>query len=313
MYPESLGNSGKQQSWDLQWKDVEAGASLAAYIDFDVVPPATDVGDHAGEAHFQLEGTGLSFVILARVDYSQSPNWVLSVSFDNGWNPWGVSGSKIQLHFPPDTITHGRQAQFTLTGNENVGYWVNTVAPVNWMHNTLSVIGDRKLKYVCMPGSHDAGMSTLSTTFFVGNEDNTITQIVDIYGQLLAGSRWFDLRPCLDNGGKSYLCHVTVSGSVVVGGLGQTVDDAISNINQFMHDYPGELVILDINSDAGFDIDNADLPRLSQDQWTTVADQFLNGLNNMCDYDSDPYSSLGERTINSIMGYSSQGCVLPGK
>jgi hypothetical protein len=187
------------------------------------------------------------------------------------------------------------------------------------MHNINSVIGNRKLKYVTMPGSHDAGMHVFAQRYGGASAGDTVTQIVNVYGQLLAGSRWLDLRPCQANNGQLYMCHLTVSNAAVEGGLGQTVAEVIDNVNQFMSDHPGELVILDINSDAGYDLDECDIvevgtcaPRLSQDQWNNVASKFLHGLKNQCDHDSNPYTSLSERTINSIMSYDTdQGCVLP--
>jgi hypothetical protein len=114
MYPEPTsddpGSGGEDLGWDQQWHNVEAGGSLAAFITFDTQYPASDIGDHAGEAYFRLDGTDTSFAIIARVDYSKSPAWVLSVRFDNGWNPYGVSGSEITLRFPPDGVVHGRQS-----------------------------------------------------------------------------------------------------------------------------------------------------------------------------------------------------------
>ena len=44
--------------------------------------------------------------------------------------------------------------------------------PTNWMQSTLGVIGNRPLRSICMPGSHDAGMSVIEgQTAFVAAED----------------------------------------------------------------------------------------------------------------------------------------------
>lgn len=51
-----------------------------------------------------------------------------------------------------------------------------------------------------MPGSHDAGMSSFKSGTVGAHFANTQTQYLDIYQQLMAGSRFFDLRPVLSKG-----------------------------------------------------------------------------------------------------------------
>lgn len=41
-------------------------------------------------------------------------------------------------------------------------YYTSIGTPVAWMHDILDVIGERKLKHICMLGSHDAGMSKVN-------------------------------------------------------------------------------------------------------------------------------------------------------
>ncbi|KAK4203357.1 pectate lyase superfamily protein-domain-containing protein [Triangularia verruculosa] len=154
------------------------------------------------------------------------------------------------------------------------GYWSSANPPVAWMHAILDIIGDRKLKYVCMPGSHDAGISKIDGNTALANWANTQTQWLDFYGQLMRGSRWFDVRPCLGNGGKHMLCHYTVTAGLAVGGNGLSVDDMINQINSFMDDHPGELIILDVNDESGFDTDNRTpsqtYNRLTAEQWRPI-------------------------------------------
>jgi len=76
----------------------------------------------------------------------------------------------------------------------------------NWMRVLRDVIGGRELRHVVMPGSHDSGMSTLQTG--VGNGhgwmgggsvDNTATQGLNIYDQLVYGARFHHIQaamPC---------------------------------------------------------------------------------------------------------------------
>ena len=46
-----------------------------------------------------------------------------------------------------------------------------------WMQSTLNTIGDRQLRSIAMPGSHDAGMSVIEgKTGFVTEEDVVMCQ-----------------------------------------------------------------------------------------------------------------------------------------
>jgi hypothetical protein len=215
--------------WDDQWQDVPPGKALGNIIAFLEDPNGgKTVGDDAGEAYYRLDGTDHTFTIKASVDTSKSPQWQLNVVFSNGWTINGFPNGVMNIRLPPSDVSIGRQAQFTLTGDDKIGYYVNQAPPKNWMHSIVGVLAQRKLKYVTMPGSHDAGMSLISQAES-GNEDNTQTQFVNLYGQLLAGSRWFDFRPCFGVGGEHLLCHLSAG---PVGGTGELISDAISEINK---------------------------------------------------------------------------------
>jgi len=72
-----------------------------------------------------------------------------------------------------------RAINWVLTGSEKRGYWTSYAPPVAWMSSILDVIGDRKLKHVCMPGSHDAGMWKIDgKTFGMPSLPVTIIRIV---------------------------------------------------------------------------------------------------------------------------------------
>ena len=133
-----------------------------------------------------------------------------------------------------------KRVQWALVGNELYRYYTTTAdAPVAGMQATLDIIGDRKLKHVCMPGSHDAGMSKIDGKTPAASVDNTQTQFLDIYHQAIRGSRWFDIRPCLGNGGAHMLCHYGNVLGTSQGANGQSVQEAIDNVNAFMRDHPG--------------------------------------------------------------------------
>ncbi|KAI9866105.1 MAG: hypothetical protein M1813_001666 [Trichoglossum hirsutum] len=116
-----------------------------------------------------------------------------------------------------------------------------------------------------MPASHDAGMSVLNGHTGGANEQNTVTQNLDIGGQLNSGARYFDIRPVIASGGFATGHYSDVSG-VWQGGNGQSIDDIISRINSFL-DRNQELVILSLSHTL--DTDNG-YQKFSQGQWNQL-------------------------------------------
>lgn len=145
------------------------------------------------------------------------------------------------------------------------------------MHQSMGSLANRTLKHFCMPGSHDAGMSIFSLGTVGAHFANTQTQYLDFKGQLMAGSRYFDLRPVL-SGVKWVAGHYSGvkvgEDNVWVGGNGQPVDDIIKQINDFTAEYQ-ELSI--INLSHTLDTDNQ-YRNLNQGQWNSLFDT-LTGIN----------------------------------
>lgn len=78
-----------------------------------------------------------------------------------------------------------------------------------------------------------------------------------------------------------------------------------------MADYPGELIILDISNEAGFDTDNPASgtliqPRLTAEQWVPILDTFSNGIKKPCPSFS---TALYDVTLNELIG-NGAGCVV---
>ncbi|MBD2701636.1 T9SS type A sorting domain-containing protein [Spirosoma sp. BT702] len=63
----------------------------------------------------------------------------------------------------------------------------------DWMNNSGLINSDKTLSQIVVPGSHDAGMYKIGTSYG-GVSANTQTQSLDIVGQLNAGVRYFDCR-----------------------------------------------------------------------------------------------------------------------
>jgi hypothetical protein len=102
--------------------------------------------------------------------------------------------------------------------------------PVPWMQDHLDSLGDRPLKRLVLPASHDSAMYQSGFP-----ESLARTQDLTIYGQLSYGIRYFDLRPQWDDG-KLFLHHGPVRGPR----LAEVLDD----VRQFASEGHRELVIL---------------------------------------------------------------------
>jgi hypothetical protein len=169
---------------------------------------------------------------------SASINWFdyfgqgsTSYKFDDGYLPAiGGNGTlAVQVH---------------QSGDENSGLFSNAALIFdrgNWMGRNLGTLGPRALNTMVMPATHDAAMylGGFSTKIFGKTQD------LNIYGQLLDGTRYFDLRPEY-SGGTFYLHHGPIKGP--------QLSDVLNQVAQFFNANPAprELVILKFSHYKGF-------------------------------------------------------------
>lgn len=234
-----------------------------------------------------MEGTSNTFQVQARYtgDFNlevyltavETKNNAVGSTIDLGWN-------------------HNNAVNLVVGGSN--GSFTSNNPSVDWMHQNLDMLGDRKLRHISMPGSHDAGMSEFNIHTGLVRDTNTLTQKFNIAKQLTAGSRWFDIRPVISSG-KFYAGHYSDTGIVGwQGANGQSLSDMIDNINTFTADYD-ELIILDISHTLDTDNDYADL---TQDQWNTLFDQ-LTGLNHLLNTTGIASTDdVSERTLSQFIG-----------
>lgn len=72
-----------------------------------------------------------------------------------------------------------------------------------WMAYLSDHIGDRKLRDIALPGSHDSGMNKNDLhSCHIASECNTVTQTGNIGAQLDRGARYFDIRPVIHTNSK---------------------------------------------------------------------------------------------------------------
>lgn len=215
----------------------------------------------------------------------------------------------------------GKEAAVTLviTGSDSYGFIASLRhGPGNWMKGLYDVIKDRQVQHIFMPATHDSGMSRISNKIAsVGTEPNTQTQGLNIYDQLRAGARVFDLRVgsvhrlANKNDYSFWTMHLgDEKADVVIGNTGESLDDVIREVNQFTAEYPGEIILFRVRYLIGM----LEVPANGPIYWNTdiVIDFFgkLRGVDNRCG-NLDPTIKFNEQKASYFMDQNGgRGCVL---
>lgn len=143
--------------------------------------------------------------------------------------------------------------------------------PSNWMTQMYNRISCLQLRQLCIPGTHDSGMSKFGANRGGATAPNTLTQYLDVYHQLAAGARWLDIRPVI-SGGHWFSGHY--SGDGQQGANGQSLQDIISNINKFISEAQNkELIFVRLSNVHNTDSDDpsdACAKQVTQKQWQNL-------------------------------------------
>ncbi len=204
----------------------------------------------------------------------------------------------LSLEWRQDSVMN-----FGITGDRD-GYQVMGDNFSNWMADSLSVFGNRKLKNMTLLGSHDAGMSESGASTVGATAYNTVTQTKDIEGQLHLGARYFDIRPVI-SGGQFYTGHYNLSPDA--GANGQILSSIISQFNEFLNNR-NELVIIRISHAYNTDVGYGNYRELNADEWNRLLDQ-LEGIRSK---HSDTSTSLLDCTMSEFIKDSSKVIILLG-
>lgn len=172
------------------------------------------------------------------------------------------------------------------------------------MSQNLRALGDLKLRNLCMPGSHDAGMSQLTHSTFGVTDLNAITQKSNIGQQLLSGVRYFDLRVII-GGGEYWTGHYEQSRCL--GGRGESIQTIIDAVNQFTEDN-NELIILDLSHAMNTDncgtllgLFGNGYPDFKQDEWTRLFALLFNPKTGLKHVFKNKVADLTTLTLNSFI------------
>jgi hypothetical protein len=280
-------NSSGMNGWDSAFPaSIQPTTAARIYVEFgDDEDPAANA-----TTTYSFGDQDSYFVVVALGSYDDSddfephleiqggfntPNKPAGISLDLGWNH-GYPDNLIGVPLNPSgngcvtfILSMDPAGNLHSSGDEN---WST------WMQANLATLGGRTLRRLCMPGSHDSGMSTIGTCTFFGNADVTQTQTQGILGQLQRGARVFDIRPVISDGTfvTGHYGYVTALQDTQ-GCNGQSIADIITDINSFTS-VAAELIILGLGGDMNTDVGEPNYRPLNQGEWNDLL-QELQGIN----------------------------------
>jgi hypothetical protein len=262
-------HSYQMNSWDFP-NTVQAMSSVSVYVEWNQAP-WHEWGDDGGDATYQLQGTDLEFWVQA----SGRNEFHLQIAFTNIATHGNPRGSVLNLGW-----IHNGAVNFILSGEP--GCLSSSNPPISWMQSNMSLLQERTLREICIPGSHDSGMSIYTSGTTGTNDCNTLTQSTGIKGQLQYGARYFDIRPVISDG--QYLTghygHIEMLGiGTWQGANGQSISSIIDDINTFTADNK-ELVILYLSHDLNTDLGNNAYAPFTQTEWNKMF-KLLEGIHNL--------------------------------
>ena len=229
--------------------------------------------DDAGEANYTITNSSGVDVEFSLVSTSGSPEIYATL--------WGIStmnnpeGSVLSIGFQEDSWV-----PFILVGDDE-GFAGNN-PPEDWMQANIQYLGCQSLRQLCIPGSHDAGMSQFNAHTALADSENTLTQTLGIGDQLAAGVRYFDIRPVI-SGGAFWTGHYSNTSTIVgwQGADGQSIQSVINDVNSFTASNQ-ELVVLYLSHTANTDTNYSPF---DDDEWNNLLYEFYEGLNFLFQYD----------------------------
>ncbi|MBC8951084.1 hypothetical protein [Xenorhabdus sp. TS4] len=255
-------HSYQMNSWDFP-ETIAAKSSAKIYVEWSQ-GFFENSSDDSGEVTYTLENTSnVSFQIQSRA----KNGFGLQVYFSNLETSGNTKGSTLKLGWNHDGIVN-----FLLSGREGE-YTASNLDAFSWMNDNISLLGNKKLRNICMAGSHDAGMSIRNSGTPFAFECNTLTQSCDILGQLNLGARYFDIRPVI-SGGHYYTGHYGYVEAISSwqGSNGQSIPSIIDNINEFTASR-NELVILNFSHSLNTDVGNDSYRSFTRDEWDGLLNQ----------------------------------------
>lgn len=219
----------------------------------------------------------------------------------------------------PLGLISDRPSYFVLSGESGNYHSVGNVR--DWMSQDLSTLGPRKLRDICIPFSHDSGMSVVPWTTAFAAAGSVATQYKSVQDQLKLGIRYFDIRPVLK--GNRWVCgHYSFIGApnkflrfgpwdTWQGGDGESLQDIIDGINNYTSG-SNELIVLNISetrviNEVKGSYARGDFADLDTKHWNLLLDTLTNpetGIKELWNPRTrpSPDHNLTELTLHEFIG-----------
>ena len=233
-------NTGIQERWDLKDSHLEHGKWMAGS------PPGTIYPNNTAIVKSE-KTTGASYGTTGWISFSSvtNPGSTMTIT----WNkPYGHDATTCTVDMNSTKYT----AKVENKDFQESEAWCDVVITANTQEvidttNWMGRLDDvTTLNNIMMPGSHDAGMSELSHCSVGANDSNTQTQQLDIYGQLEAGSRYFDIRVDYDHDELT-----TYHRTGMLGCNGQLLSAVLDQATSFLDSQPIETLIFKVFTHSG--------------------------------------------------------------
>lgn len=182
------------------------------------------------------------FVIEVHTDELGAHLWCRVGQINGNAISWSRNAFPLGSGRSPSVACSGRFAIQTHLEGRSLCFSNSIIADrASWMQDNLALLGDKSLKQLMLPASHDAGMYLSGFL----DKDFGKTQTLDLYDQLSNGIRYFDLRPLYKNN-ELYIYHGSITGP--------KLSDVLDQIKKFMEEGHHELVILKFSHYGAFNL-----------------------------------------------------------
>lgn len=254
-----LHNTGpNDEDWN-RFKDVRASVPrTSTHQRVMTVDRTASGGDHTiiAELRFYIDGVFIIAleVMLTAGNFTNEIYW--------SWRTATKTTGRFVTDHDPHTTTvpiGGWTYTFTVKGKGTIGFddiyvsLQSTLDRAKWMEILASRIGTRPLNEVRIPGTHDSGTSSITSTspwapdseWWQTFNRGTVaawsrTQSRGIGNQLLDGIRYFDFRIAPSANGQGY--------SLIHALQGDDIQASLNAIRDFLRNSTKEIIILDFNT-----------------------------------------------------------------
>ncbi|KAK0616879.1 PLC-like phosphodiesterase [Immersiella caudata] len=305
-------SSYQMNSWDFP-QTLKPFSQTEVYIEREYLPFGTVSDTQAGVTYMlaaddlQTSADSLSYQIHYTAPDGHEDGAV-EVILSNLQTPETAKGGAINLGFSANAVASDHITTPWILSGLLFEFSANDISSA-WMSRDLGTLGCRILRHICLPGSHDAGMSRRDGGTVFGTEGRTRTQHLDIGQQLAQGIRYFDLRPVISDGQYKTGHYSHISGSFQ-GANGQSFDEIINQVNDYT-DKHSELVILYLSGTYNTDLGPDSYRAFNQDEWDGLLSQLAQGLHHLSSAPSlFPGTDIGWLRLDTFISATSAAVIV---